>query len=58
MSQYIHAVPNFSEGRRSDVINAIVAQLQGLAGIKLIDFYPKGFSAAWDTALNSQSRRR
>lgn len=40
MSQYIHAVPNFSEGRRSDVINSIVAQLQGIPGIKLIDFYP------------------
>ena len=40
MSQYIHAVPNFSEGRRSDVIEAIAAQLKGTAGIKLIDIYP------------------
>ena len=40
MSQYIHAVPNFSEGKRSDVINAIVDQLKGVPGIKLIDFYP------------------
>ena len=40
MSQYIHAVPNFSEGRRSDVIEVIVAQLKGIPGVKLIDFYP------------------
>jgi glutamate formiminotransferase len=40
MVQYIHAVPNFSEGKRSDVIDAIVAQLKGKPGIKLIDFYP------------------
>ncbi len=40
MSQYIHAVPNFSEGKRSDVINAIVDQLRDIPGIKLIDFYP------------------
>ena len=58
MPQYIHAVPNFSEGRRSDVIDAIVAQLKDVPGIKLIDFYPKELLAAWDTALNSQSRRR
>ncbi len=40
MSQYIHAVPNFSEGKRSDVIHVIVAQLKDIPGIKLIDFYP------------------
>lgn len=40
MSQYIHAVPNFSEGKRNDVINVIVAQFKGIPGIKLIDFYP------------------
>lgn len=40
MAQYIHAVPNFSEGRRSDVIQSIVAQMKDVPGIKLIDFYP------------------
>ncbi len=58
MSQYIHAVPNFSEGKRSDVIDAIVAQLKGKPGIKLIDFYPKGFAAAWGMVLNIRSRCR
>lgn len=40
MTQYIHAVPNFSEGRRRKVIDAVVGQLHGIPGIKLIDFYP------------------
>ena len=40
MAQYIHAVPNFSEGRRSDIIDSIVAQLKDIPGTKLIDFYP------------------
>lgn len=40
MKKYIHAVPNFSEGRRTEVIEAIVAPLKGVPGVKLIDYYP------------------
>lgn len=40
MTQYIHSVPNFSEGRRTDVIEAIVGQLRDRPGVDLIDFYP------------------
>lgn len=40
MSQYVHAVPNFSDGRRKEVIDAVVGQLRGVAGVKLIDCYP------------------
>lgn len=40
MKGYIHAVPNFSEGRREEVINEIIGVFKGKSGIKLIDFYP------------------
>lgn len=40
MAQYVHAVPNFSEGRRQDVIAAIVDQVRDRQGVKLIDHYP------------------
>jgi len=40
MSQYIHAVPNFSEGIRKDVIEAVVGTLKGIDGVKFIDCYP------------------
>lgn len=37
---FVHAVPNFSEGRRKEVIEAIVAPLKNVEGVKLIDYYP------------------
>ncbi|MGD0622213.1 MAG: glutamate formimidoyltransferase [Thermacetogeniaceae bacterium] len=40
VQQYIHAVPNFSEGRRREVIEAVVAQFKGTPGVRLIDYYP------------------
>ena len=40
MSQFIHAVPNFSEGRDQKIIEAIVSQVRETEGCKLIDFYP------------------
>lgn len=40
MSVYIHAVPNFSDGTRKNVIEAVVDQLRGVEGVKLIDYYP------------------
>ena len=39
-SQYVHAVPNFSEGKRKEVIEAVVDPLRNVAGVKLIDYYP------------------
>jgi glutamate formiminotransferase/formiminotetrahydrofolate cyclodeaminase len=41
MKQYVHTVPNFSEGRREDVIRYIVAAFEGVPGVKLIDYYPQ-----------------
>ena len=35
MSVYIHAVPNFSDGTRRHVIEAVVDQLRGVEGVKL-----------------------
>jgi glutamate formiminotransferase len=40
MRQYIHAVPNFSEGRRKEVIEAVVDNFRDRPGVKLIDYYP------------------
>lgn len=40
MSQYVHAVPNFSEGKRKDVIEAVISQFKDVEGVKLIDYYP------------------
>ena len=40
MDKFIHAVPNFSEGRRPEVIKAIVQTFEGIDGVKLIDHYP------------------
>lgn len=38
--KYIHAVPNFSEGRRPEVIEAIVGQIRSAKGVKLIGHFP------------------
>ncbi|MCK4817042.1 glutamate formimidoyltransferase [bacterium] len=40
MKKYIHAVPNFSEGRREEIIEAIVGTLRKKEDIQLIDYYP------------------
>jgi glutamate formiminotransferase / 5-formyltetrahydrofolate cyclo-ligase len=40
MAQYIHAVPNFSEGRRQEVVDAVVAQVRDREGVEFIDCYP------------------
>lgn len=39
--QYILAVPNFSNGRDEDVINAIVEEVRKVEGVKLISFEPE-----------------
>jgi len=40
MAKYIQAVPNFSEGRRTEVVEAIVDQVRNLKGVKLVDYFP------------------
>ena len=40
MAQYVLAVPNFSDGRRKEVIEAVVGQLRDVAGVKLLDYHP------------------
>jgi glutamate formiminotransferase/formiminotetrahydrofolate cyclodeaminase len=40
MTGYIHSVPNFSEGRRREVIEAIVGELRGREGVRLIGYFP------------------
>jgi glutamate formiminotransferase / 5-formyltetrahydrofolate cyclo-ligase len=38
--QYIHSVPNFSEGGRKEVIEAVIDPLRNVSGVKLIGHYP------------------
>jgi glutamate formiminotransferase len=40
MTQYVLAVPNFSDGSRKDVIEAIVDQVRNVSGVKLLDYHP------------------
>lgn len=37
---YIHAVPNFSDGRRKEVIESVVGALRHVEGVKLVDYFP------------------
>ena len=39
--QYILAVPNFSDGRRKEVIEAIVDQVRNVEGVKLVSYEPE-----------------
>lgn len=39
-NKFIQAVPNFSEGRRTEVIEAIVDQLRNVEGVKLVGYFP------------------
>lgn len=40
MDQVIHAVPNFSDGRRTEVIEAIIDQVRNVEGVKLVGYFP------------------
>ncbi len=40
MQKYIQAVPNFSDGRRKEVIEAVVDQVRNAPGVKLVDYAP------------------
>lgn len=40
MKKIIHAVPNFSDGRRPEVIAEIIKPFQNTPGVKLIDHFP------------------
>ena len=37
MDKLVECVPNFSEGRRGDVIDALAAAVSGIAGVQLLD---------------------
>jgi glutamate formiminotransferase/formiminotetrahydrofolate cyclodeaminase len=39
--QYVLAVPNFSDGRRKEVIEEIVKELQDIEGVKLVSYEPE-----------------
>lgn len=39
--KYILAVPNFSDGRRQEVIDAVSGELKGIEGVKLISVEPE-----------------
>ncbi len=39
--QYVLAVPNFSDGRRKDVIESIVNELKDIEGVKLVSYEPE-----------------
>lgn len=38
--KYVHAAPNFSDGRRPEVIDAVVGKIRNAKGVKLIGTYP------------------
>ena len=40
MSQYILAVPNFSDGRNTEKIETIVNEVRNTDGVKLLDYHP------------------
>lgn len=40
MGKLVECVPNFSEGRRPEVIEAIVAEVKKVSGVKLLDVKP------------------
>ncbi|WP_026476198.1 glutamate formimidoyltransferase [Alkaliphilus transvaalensis] len=39
--KYVLAVPNFSDGRRQEVIEAVVGELKGKEGVKLVSYEPE-----------------
>ena len=39
--KYVLAVPNFSEGRRSEVIEAIAKEVKNKEGVKLVSVEPE-----------------
>lgn len=39
--QYILAVPNFSDGRREEVIEAVVNEVKNVEGVKLVSYEPE-----------------
>ncbi len=45
MSQWIQCVPNFSEGRRIDVIEEIVREIENASNVKVVDY-------SWDVDHN------
>ena len=40
VKKYVHAAPNFSDGRRPEVIEAVVGKIRNVKGVRLIGTYP------------------
>jgi glutamate formiminotransferase len=40
MAKLVECVPNFSEGRRTEVIEAIVGEARAVSGVKVLDYSP------------------
>jgi len=40
MAKLVECVPNFSEGRRPEIINAIVNEVHAVAGVKVLNYSP------------------
>ena len=38
MAKIVECVPNFSEGQRMEVIEAIADQIKGIDGVRLLDY--------------------
>lgn len=39
-NKFIHAVPNFSDGRRTEVIEEVVQEIRDVEGVKLVGYFP------------------
>ncbi|MEW6622781.1 MAG: glutamate formimidoyltransferase [Bacillota bacterium] len=40
LDKFIHAVPNFSEGRNKEIVEAVVDQVRNVEGVKLVAYFP------------------
>src|SRR5436190_22783378 len=40
MHKLVECIPNFSEGRRKDVIDRVAGAVRGVAGVRLLDVAP------------------
>ena len=56
MERIIECVPNFSEGRNKEVINAIVASIEKSGGVKVLDVDPGEASSGYPQKLNKESK--
>ena len=58
MKQLIECVPNISEGRDMNIINQVVAEVEKVDGVKLLDVDPgASTNRTVITAMNSTHRQ-